>query len=163
MDLDVPRNGSRVQLVHYFSSNVTMNPSTSLLTLPAGEVPYLQPSPPVGDSPHAYTFILFSQPAGFSVPSQYANLSNNRVPFNVAQFASDTKLTQALAANYIRVQNLTGSATQSFPAPRPTGSQSASGPAVFPGGASQMVSVNGITFWAGLSTAMLVGFAAIAL
>jgi phosphatidylethanolamine-binding protein (PEBP) family uncharacterized protein len=147
VDLDVPRNGTRVQLLHWMAANVTLGSSNSSgatpLNIPVGVVPYLQPSPPVGDVPHAYTFIVFPQPANFSVPAQYADLAQNRVGFNTSQFLKDAGLGQAIAANYIRVQNLTGTAA-------------------FPGGA-QSSTVGGVSFWVGLSTALLAGVAAIAL
>jgi hypothetical protein len=168
VDLDVPRNGTRVQLLHWMAANVTLGSGNSSgatpLNIPVGVVPYLQPSPPVGDVPHAYTFIVFPQPANFSVPAQYADLAQNRVGFNTSQFLKDAGLGQALAANYIRVQNLTGTPTTTYPPARPTASasQTSSSPAAFTGGA-QAPMVGGVGAWAGLSTALLAGVAAIAL
>jgi phosphatidylethanolamine-binding protein (PEBP) family uncharacterized protein len=166
VDLDVPRNGTRVQLLHWMAANVTLGSSNSSgatpLNIPVGVVPYLQPSPPVGDVPHAYTFIVFPQPANFSVPAQYADLAQNRVGFNTSQFLKDAGLGQAIAANYIRVQNLTGTPTTTYPPARPTQTAASSSPAAFPGGA-QSSTVGGVSFWVGLSTALLAGVAAIAL
>ncbi|KAF2024679.1 PEBP-like protein [Setomelanomma holmii] len=168
VDLDVPRNGTRVQLLHWLATNVTLGASNSLgstpLNVPNSPVPYLQPSPPVGDVPHAYTFIVFPQPANFSIPSQYAGLAQSRVPFNVSQFVRDAGLGQALAANYISVQNLTGTPTTTYPPARPTSSSASNSsvPVPFPG-AAQPLAVGGVTFWAGMSTALLAGVAAIAL
>jgi hypothetical protein len=168
VDLDVPRNGTRVQLLHWMVANVTLGSSNSSgvtpLNIPVGVVPYLQPSPPVGDVPHFYTFIVFPQPANFSVPAQYADLAQNRVGFNTSQFLKDAGLEQALAANYIRVQNLTGTPTTTYPPARPTATtaQTSSSPAAFPGSASRL-EVGGVGVWAGLSTALLAGVAAIAL
>lgn len=73
-------------------------------------------------------------------------------------------MTQPLAANYIRVQNLSASATTSFPPARPTasGGTNSSGPVQFPG-AAPSVMVGGVTLWAGVVTALLTGVAAIAL
>ncbi|OAK95278.1 PEBP-like protein [Phaeosphaeriaceae sp. SRC1lsM3a] len=165
VDLDVPRNGSRVQLLHWLGTNVTLSSGNSLV-VGSSFAPYLQPSPPVGDVPHSYTFIVFVQPRNFSIPAQYANLAQTRVPFNTSQFLSDAgiKPSDAIGANYIRVQNLTGSATTTFPPARPTasGNASASSPVAFPGGAQPLV-VGGATFWAGLSAAVLAGVAAVAL
>lgn len=161
VDSDVPRNGTRVQLVHWVATNVSL---ATPLNIPAAPVPYLQPSPPVGDVPHAYTFMLFPQPANFSIPAAYANLSMNRVGFNTSKFVADAGLVNPLAANYIRVQNLTGSATTSFPPPRATATPAAntSSPAQFTG-AVQPLMVGGATFWACVSTALLTGVAAFAL
>ena len=160
VDLDVPRNGTRVQLLHWLASNVTLASSDSSgatrLNVPVGQVPYLQPSPPVGDVPHSYTFIVFPQPANFSIPVQYADLAQNRVGFNTSQFVRDAGLGQALAANYIRVQNLTGTPTTTFPPARPTESaaRNSSSPLPFPGGA-QSLTVDRVTLWMGLSTVLL--------
>ena len=81
---------------------------------------YAQPSPPVGDSPHRYIFILFTQPANFSFPANFTAFNTpqpaSRVGFNLTQFVADARIGGApIAANYIQVQNLTGSATASFP------------------------------------------------
>jgi phosphatidylethanolamine-binding protein (PEBP) family uncharacterized protein len=169
VDLDVPRNGTRVQLLHWLVTNVTIGNRNSSsggtpLSIPTGFAPYLQPSPPVGDVPHAYTFIVFPQPDNFSIPAQYADVANNRVGFNTSQFVKDAGLGAPLAANYIQVQNLTGAATTTYPPARPTatGARNSSAPAAFPG-AAQSVMVGGVTFWAGVSTAVLAGVLAIVL
>lgn len=172
VDLDVPRNGSRVQLVHWIATNVTLsgNSSTQLLiNNAAAPVPYLQPSPPVGDVPHSYTFALFRQPANFNIPAQYANLSNNRVFFDVARFVSDAQLGNAVAGNWITVQNLTGSATASYPPARPTQTGAMggdNGTMEFPGTATltRALSIGGSSgMWVVLSTVLVTGLAAFAL
>lgn len=168
VDLDVPRNNTRVQLLHWLAPNVTLGSSNSSgptpLNVPVGFAPYLQPSPPVGDVPHAYTFIVFPQPANFSIPAKYADLANNRVGFNTSQFLADTGLSNAIAANYIRVQNLTGTATQTYPPARPTetGARNSSSAVPFPGTAAPVV-VSSLTVWAGVVTALLAGVAAVVL
>lgn len=165
VDLDVPRNNTRIQLLHWLATNVTLASNNSLV-VGTDFAPYRQPSPPVGDIPHTYTFIVFAQPANFSVPAQYANISQTRVPWDTAQFARDAGLraSDVIGANYIQVQNLTGTATTTFPPPRPTatGGASSSSPAAFPGGAQPLV-VGGAMFWGGLSAAVLAGVAAVAL
>jgi hypothetical protein len=170
VDLDVPRNGTRVQLLHWLATNVTRavgnSSSEAPLLISSAPVPYLQPSPPVGDVPHSYTFIVFTQPANFSIPAQYADLAQNRVGFNTSQFLKDAGILEssALGANYIRVQNLSGTPTTTYPPARPTqsGAQNSSAPVPFPG-AAQPLNVGGTTFWVGLSTALLAGVAAVAL
>jgi hypothetical protein len=167
VDSDVPRNGTRVPLLHWMATNVTIQGTSGPLRVPNMPVPYLQPSPPVGDVPHAYTFIVFPQPANFTVPDKYLALAQNqslRVGFNTSLFIEEVGLKPAFAANYIRVQNLTGTATTTFPPARPTQNASAtpSGPAMFPGAAPSLM-VGGATVWAGLATALLAGVAAVAL
>lgn len=74
----------------------------------------------------------------------------------------DAGLTNALAANYIRVQNLTGTPTTTFPPARsPTGASSSS-PAAFPGAAAKSVD-GGIMGVVVLSMAVVAGVAAFAL
>ncbi|KAI8939613.1 hypothetical protein NX059_003374 [Plenodomus lindquistii] len=165
VDLDVPRNNTRVQLLHWLATDITY--ANTALTIPApAPVPYLQPSPPVGDTPHSYSFVLFPQPDNFSIPAQYANLSQNRIGFNVAQFVSDAGLSVvgALAGNFITVQNLTGSATMMFPPPRATGAPSSSsgngtGLPEFQGAAG----AGGVVSWVVGAVAVGAGVAAFAL
>jgi hypothetical protein len=126
IDLDVPRNGSRVTLLHWFQPDVTgvvngINSTTLTLPTTGPGAPYLQPSPPPGDAPHRYTFFLFEQPIDFTVPAAFASVdppetSNDRVGFNLNAFIAAANLSAPLAANYMLVQNTTisGSST-SFP------------------------------------------------
>jgi phosphatidylethanolamine-binding protein (PEBP) family uncharacterized protein len=169
VDLDVPRNNSRVQLLHWLATNVTLGTAVSTsnstpLVVPNAPVPYLQPSPPVGDVPHSYTFVVFQQPANFSIPAQYSNLTNNRVFFNVSQFVRDAGLGQPLAGNWIQVQNLTGTPTTTYPparSPTSTSGGNGSSPVPFPGAAAQLMSERAL--WVGVSTALIAGFATFAL
>jgi hypothetical protein len=171
VDLDVPRNGTRIQLLHWLASNVTVTGTndSSLVVPSPSEADYLPPSPPVGDIPHAYTFILFSQPEGFSIPETFADTSS-RIGFNVSEFVTSHGLSQpALAANWISVQNLTGTATTTFPPPRPTNGTSTNGTASstptaepFPGGAPMAIG-GGRFVWAGIATGLVAGIAAFAL
>jgi hypothetical protein len=170
VDLDVPRNNSRVQLIHWLATNITRstplsaNTTGSALEIPIGPVPYLQPSPPVGDIPHSYTFILMEQPRNFSIPAQYSDLANNRVNFNVSKFAEDANLTQGLAANWITVQNLTGTPTTSFPPSRPSETANDGSSSGEPAsGDAAGLEIGGKAFWAGLGTALIAGVFAVAL
>ncbi|KAF2018488.1 PEBP-like protein [Aaosphaeria arxii CBS 175.79] len=178
VDSDVPRNGTRVELLHWLVSNVTVNSqsnSSGALLIPGpGEAPYWQPSPPVGDVPHAYSFILFSQPDNFSIPEQFNGVLQTRVFFNVSNFVAATGLSgRALAGNYIRVQNLTGSATTTFPPPRPTNGTNGNNstgtqtPEPFPGGGSVVVVGGGIggglLMWAMIVGSLIAGIAAVGL
>lgn len=161
VDSDVPRNGTRVQLLHWLVSNVTLGSNGTLAFPGPGEAPYRQPSPPVGDSPHQYTFVLFTQPANFSVPAAFSAVLESRVFFNTTAFASAADLGTPFAANSIRVQNLTGTPTTTFPPPRPTNVTSPNPPSEFPGAATSLVRER--AFWVGLSTALLAGLGAFAL
>ena len=120
IDLDVPRNNSRVTLLHWLANGTTLAPTANgtLVTPPAnggGAAPYRQPGPPPGDIPHRYVFMLFPQPSGFSIPSDFAQVLQTRVPFDFMGFIAETKLTNAIAANFITVQNTSVPATTTFP------------------------------------------------
>lgn len=166
VDLDVPRNGSRVQLVHWIATDVTLGASDNStkgrpLVFSDSPVPYLQPSPPVGDVPHSYNVVVFPQPANFSIPAQYSNLTANRFPFNVSQFVADTGLGSPIAGSYFQVQNLTGTATTTYPparSPTATSSGNASSPSEFAGAA-----VGGKATWVGLSFGLVAAVFAVAL
>jgi hypothetical protein len=165
VDSDVPRNGTRMELLHWLVSNVTVSPgNTSALIFPpsGGEAPYRAPNPPAGDIPHAYTFILFSQPEDFAVPAQFTNVLQTRLPFNVSAFVQAARLGQGMAANYIRVQNLTGTPTTTYPPPRATNGTGPSPSAVpSPGAANELG--GGRYAWVGVGMAMLAGLAAFTL
>jgi hypothetical protein len=169
VDSDVPRNGTRVELLHWLVSNVTLSQDDSTLIIPTtGEAAYRPPNPPIGDVPHAYTFILFEQPDEFSIPEEFNDVLETRIFFNTTAFVAAAGLSQpALAANYIRVQNLTGTPTTTFPPPRATNGTTnnntpSSTPEQFPGAAPGGLASEGY-FWAGLGTAIAAGVAAIAL
>ncbi|KAF2433911.1 PEBP-like protein [Tothia fuscella] len=127
IDIDVPRNNTRVPLLHWLVPDVTgvVSGNITTLTIPTTGpgAPYAQPNPPQGDSPHRYIFLLFSQPSNFTWPAAFANINppqttpnNTRVGFNITQFISAARLSAPLAANYITVQNTTaGPTTTTYP------------------------------------------------
>lgn len=110
------------------------------LSIPStAEAAYRQPSPPVGDIPHAYTILLFAQPADWVTPSAFADVLQTRVPFDAAGYVRASGLGSVLAANYILVQNTSGTATTSFPPPASTSGAkpgNSSAPQPFPGSAA---------------------------
>jgi phosphatidylethanolamine-binding protein (PEBP) family uncharacterized protein len=142
IDLDVPRNGTRVNLLHWFAPDVLQPASGGPLTvLITSGAPYLQPNPPVGDSPHRYVFLLYSQPSNFTVPTAFANINpptntTARVGFNLTNFVKAAGLSIPLAANFITVQNTTGTATITFPAASSTGAPGVAGSSTAGSGAS---------------------------
>lgn len=166
VDSDVPRNNTRIQLLHYLASNVTLSPRDNrTLVLPpvaSTEASYLQPSPPVGDVAHAYTVLLFTQPSNFSIPAAFRQVLTDRAPFNVSAFRLAAGLENPIAANYFRVQNTTGTATTTFPPPASTPTNGTSGrpsASAFPGAAA---TVDGEKAWlmamGGLALAGAMGF-----
>jgi hypothetical protein len=130
LDLDVPRDTERVSLVHWLVTGVALTSSdlppdsnnTVLLTSPDPAVTYMRPSPPVGDVAHSYKFYLFEQPDNFALPPKYANLEDNRAPFDLQEFLADAGMQESalVASNYFRARNLSGHPTTTFPPPRAT-------------------------------------------
>jgi phosphatidylethanolamine-binding protein len=161
VDTDVPRNGTRVQLLHWLIADVTLS-NSSLVVPPESSAPatYRQPSPPVGDVAHAYTALLFAQPANFSVPAQFTEVLQSRVFFDTAAFVEAAGLGSPIAANYFRVQNTSGTATQSFPPPASTPTNGTAPPTEFPGGA---VIVGERTWLMSIGTAVVTGLMALLL
>ena len=168
VDLDVPRNNTRVQLLHWLATNVTLGSNEAIsnstpLVVPDLPIPYLQPSPPLGDVPHMYNIVLFQQPANFSIPVQYSNLTNNRVFFNVSRFVRDAGLGQPLAGSYFQVQNLSGTPTTTYPparSPTSISGDNGSSPTPFAGVAAQLISKR--ILWISIPTALLAGIAGFA-
>lgn len=63
----------------------------------------MKPMPPAGTGPHRYIELLFSQPAGFSIPANYAHFlapGEARLGFNITSFARDAGLAKPVAVNY---------------------------------------------------------------
>jgi len=110
IDLDVPRNGTRTELLHWFTYNVDIGQSPAKAMGNIG-APYRQPSPPAGDMAHRYVFYMFAQPSNFTVPTKFKKIdppANNaaRLGFSLTAFAADAGLKMPLGSNYIRVQNM---------------------------------------------------------
>lgn len=143
VDLDWPLENERVSRLHWLATGLTLSSTasppdgntTALLTIPDPHATaYMPPAPPIGDVAHSYAFYLFSVPPSFSLPSQYQGLdagdsvdengtltgAETRAPFNVNQFLLDCGLADddMLARNHVRVQNLAGHPTTTFPPPR---------------------------------------------
>ena len=104
VDLDVPRGNSRVTNLHWLAPNVDISKANAAVPTGAGVVSYRQPSPPPGDTPHRYVYLLYAQPPNFTPPAQLATLQQNRLGFDVNAFASASGLGQPQAANFIMVQ-----------------------------------------------------------
>jgi hypothetical protein len=125
IDLDVPRNGTRVELLHWFAYNVDIGSTPIKALMNSGGAPYLQPSPPAGDIAHRYVFYMFAQPRNFTVPTKFKKIdppasTSNRIGFSLTAFAADAGLGMPLASNYIRVQNMNSTPAASSSSPLPT-------------------------------------------
>ncbi|KAF2674004.1 PEBP-like protein [Microthyrium microscopicum] len=104
VDLDVPRGNQRVTNLHWFAPNVDISKANAVVPTGAGVVSYRQPSPPPGDTPHRYIYLMYAQPGNFTAPPQFAMLQQNRLGFDVNAFATMNGLGQPMAANFIMVQ-----------------------------------------------------------
>lgn len=125
IDLDVPRNGTRLTLLHWFAYNVST--TTYPFTIPAQTASgpgaaYLQPNPPAGDVAHRYVFLLYRQPKNFAVPASFKSIdppanTTARIGFNLTKFVEETGLEKPIVANYIQVKpiNATPAASTTFP------------------------------------------------
>lgn len=70
-----------------------------------GPASYFGPSPPAERPPypHSYVFLLYEQPADFTVPASQRQTVSSRFNFNMAAFAQAAGLTAPLAGNYLNV------------------------------------------------------------
>lgn len=103
VDLDVPRQNTRVTNLHWLAPNVDVSKAQAVVPNTTTAA-YLQPSPPKGDTAHRYVFLMYAQQANFSVPAQFSNVQANRIGFDVNAFAKASGLGAPVAANFIMVQ-----------------------------------------------------------
>lgn len=80
------------------------------------ECPYLEPAPPAGGGPHRYVILLFEQPANWTVPGNYSDISPpvtiyDRLNFSLPDFISSSGLNAPIGATFFRAMN--GTAQQS--------------------------------------------------
>lgn len=162
IDQDVLPEGQdkKVEFLHWFQPNLmstdddvagvlavqNSSDATNATLSTAPSAIYLTPTPPEGSGPHRYTFLLYAQPDDFVIPAAYANFFSdvpdlsNRLPFDIKQFAEDSKLGEPLAANWLRVLNgsseETSVALTSTVAPSSTASGSANTATTTPSSAS---------------------------
>ena len=124
IDQDVPRDDTKVTLLHWLQPNFVATPETlSYIPIMDGAstavgAEYIPPTPPGGSGPHRYTFLLFEQPSLWSIPSAFATINppadtSARIGFDVADFVSQSGLAEPVAANYIQVLNGTAAESSS--------------------------------------------------
>jgi phosphatidylethanolamine-binding protein len=104
IDLDVGIGGQRRTNLHWLAPNVDISNAVAKVPTEGNIVPYRPPTPPKGDTPHRYVFLLYSQPANFSNPPQFASIPQNRIGFDIVAYGTAAGLGVPLAANYIQVQ-----------------------------------------------------------
>ena len=137
---------NRTTRLHFWQAGITFDSEGTLVNSSEPVAFYQGPSPPPGDIPHVYVFYLYEQEEGFAPPPDDSpfNVNNvnaestNRLSFNAQSFGEQSGVGDLVAANYIQVQNTTGTATSSAGAstgstPRPTSTGPTSSPSPFTG------------------------------
>ncbi|KAJ9609567.1 hypothetical protein H2200_005894 [Cladophialophora chaetospira] len=110
---------SRVQFLHWFEPNLAGASEVLFADVDAQNftsatpLTYIPPSPPGGDKAHRYTVIMYNQPEGFSIPSAFTSVFqdksdlSNRLNFDIKGFVDASGLGEPVAANWFEVQNTT--------------------------------------------------------
>lgn len=130
----------RTTRLHFWQNGITFASDGSLVNNSEPVAFYQGPSPPPGDIPHIYSFYLFEQGGAFAPPPADSpfNTNNvnvgmtNRLSFNVQKFANQEGVEDLVAANYIKVQNTTGSTPSSTSSSSTGTASSSSGPVSTP-------------------------------
>lgn len=114
-DVQLEEGADRVQLLHYlqpnlFGSEILFFDATAPNASTAIGASYIAPNPPAGDIPHKYTFIMYRQPEGFEIPSEFVSINppadvNARIGFDIAAFVQATNLGEPIGATWFQVQN----------------------------------------------------------
>lgn len=123
-DVEATPGQPRVQLLHYFQPNLfgssevlSFDAQAENATTAVG-ASYIPPTPPAGDGPHRYNILLYIQPEGFTVPSQFASIDppadvSARIGFDMAGFAEAAGLGEPTAAVWFQVENKEGGSSGS--------------------------------------------------
>lgn len=114
-DVQLEEGADRVQLLHYlqpnlFGSEILFYDESAPNATTATGAPYIAPNPPAGDIAHKYTFLMYRQPAGFEIPSEFASINppatvNDRIGFDVDAFVRAAGLVDIIGATWFQVQN----------------------------------------------------------
>ncbi|KEF55476.1 uncharacterized protein A1O9_08226 [Exophiala aquamarina CBS 119918] len=123
-DVEATPGEPRVQLLHYFQPNLfgssevlSFDAEAENATTAVGAT-YIPPTPPAGDGPHRYNLLLYIQPEGFTVPSQFASIDppadvNARIGFDMAGFAEAAGLGAPISGVWFQVENNEGGSSGS--------------------------------------------------
>lgn len=145
-DLELPGSSTTQILLHYLQSDLQLShyiPEDNLtILLPANDASsvtgdYLSPTPS-GSTAHHYQFVLYRQPANFSLPADFDRFLppitsvtvagvQHRLGFNFTHFQQETALGAPVAANWLRVQKPVANATASASGTAPAASAKATG------------------------------------
>lgn len=149
-------NNNRTTRLHWLQPSLSPSTSTSNATTPlvphsAALASYGGPMPPPGDIAHDYVFYLFSQPANFSVAALGPPIAttsyepaSSAARMNFSVDALVRVLGEPVAGSWIRVRNVSGSATATGTGANATGTATGSAsPGVFTGAAGKAAAVSG--------------------
>jgi phosphatidylethanolamine-binding protein (PEBP) family uncharacterized protein len=105
IDPDVKFGSTKMTYLHWLIPDVDLSKETAVIpSTGTNIVKYFQPSPPAGDPPHRYTFLLYAQPKGFTIPAKYSNLAMSVLGFDPVAFATAAGLGEPKAATFMQVQ-----------------------------------------------------------
>jgi hypothetical protein len=124
VDQDVTRNGSKTTILHWFQPNLVATPDMlSVVSIMDGAstaigASYIPPTPPMDDTAHRYSFVLFEQPSLWVLPAEYVTINppaatSDRIGFDLEALVAASGLGEPVAANYLRVVNGTAAQTSS--------------------------------------------------
>ncbi|KAK5044422.1 hypothetical protein LTR84_011294 [Exophiala bonariae] len=143
-DVEATAGQPRVQLLHYFQPNLfgssevlSFDAQAENATTAVGAT-YIPPTPPAGDGPHRYNILLYLQPEGFTVPTQFSSIdppadASARIGFDMAGFAEAANLGEPISAVWFQVENKevdsggSSSSSSATDSAAPTGSATTTG------------------------------------
>lgn len=146
-DVEATPGQPRVELLHYFQPNLfgssevlSFDAQAENATTAVGAT-YIPPTPPAGDGPHRYNILLYLQPEGFTVPSQFASIdppadASARIGFDMAGFARAANLGEPVSAVWFQVENTEGGSSSSGSSGSSSATGSATGSAATTGSAT---------------------------
>jgi phosphatidylethanolamine-binding protein (PEBP) family uncharacterized protein len=111
IDLDVPRNGTTLPLLHWYQPDLIIkdnkNRALSVQHFSKRQkAKYIAPSPPPG-SPHRYVQVLFEQPGRYSFPPEFdkylGKKSEARLGFEIKEFIRAAGLGEPVAGSWFLV------------------------------------------------------------
>lgn len=111
IDLDVPRNDTKVPFLHWYQPGLKVDRKTGKLHIPNSnhldQAEYYPPSPPPGPE-HRYVELLFDQPQHYTMPSEFKKYldkkPSTRVGFDIGEFVKAADLKRPIAGNWFLVQ-----------------------------------------------------------
>ncbi|KAL7273091.1 hypothetical protein RUND412_004079 [Rhizina undulata] len=124
VDPDAPSDSSApVQFLHFLQTDLTSSHAPAyanateipLVSNTAPVVPYYGPNSPPGSGPHRFVFMLFNQPEGFRLASNFAFDAKHRAGFEALEFAREYNLGSPVAGTFFVAENRGGPSVPGAP------------------------------------------------